>query len=80
MTSTDWDPSFIDGLASCNQLVLLNNRGIGGSTDNGQSFDIATLADDVALVIDHASRPIARSRCFFQMTSPNLFIKCSAAS
>jgi pimeloyl-ACP methyl ester carboxylesterase len=50
-TSADWDPSFIDGLASFNELVLLNNRGIGGSTDNGQPFDIGKLADDAAHVI-----------------------------
>lgn len=43
-TSADWDPSFIDKLASSNQLVLLNNRRIGGSTDNGQPFDIQKLA------------------------------------
>jgi pimeloyl-ACP methyl ester carboxylesterase len=51
-TSADWDPSFIDGLASFNELILLNNRGIGGSTDNGQSFDIGKLADDAAIVIE----------------------------
>ena len=51
-TSADWDPSFIDRLASSNQLILLNNRGIGGSTDDGQSFDIAKLADDTARVIE----------------------------
>src|SRR5206468_8383783 len=51
-TSADWDPSFIDGLASFNELILLNNRGIGGSTDNGQSFDVAKLADDAADVIE----------------------------
>ena len=51
-TSADWDPSFIDRLASSNELILLNNRGIGGSTDNGQSFDIAKLADDAARVIE----------------------------
>src|SRR5262252_9041558 len=50
-TSADWDPSFIDRLASSNELILLNNRGIGGSTDDGQSFDIAKLADDAAQVI-----------------------------
>src|SRR5262249_4179460 len=43
-TSADWDPSFIDRLASCHELILLNNRGMGGSTDDGQSFDIARLA------------------------------------
>ena len=51
-TSADWDPSFIDRLASSNELILLNNRGIGGSTDDGQSFDIETLADDAARVIE----------------------------
>ena len=51
-TSADWDPSFIDRLASSNELILLNNRGIGGSTDNGQPFDIAKLADDAAHVIE----------------------------
>jgi len=33
-TSADWDPSFIDRLASSNELILVNNRGIGGSTDD----------------------------------------------
>ena len=51
-TNADWDPSFIDGLASFNELILLDNRGIGGSTDNGQPFDIAKLADDAAHVIE----------------------------
>lgn len=50
-TSADWDPSFIDRLALSNELILLNNRGIGSSTDDGQSFDIAKLADDTARVI-----------------------------
>jgi pimeloyl-ACP methyl ester carboxylesterase len=51
-TSADWDPSFIDRLASCHELILLNNRGIGGSTDDGKPFDIAKLADDTAHVIE----------------------------
>jgi pimeloyl-ACP methyl ester carboxylesterase len=51
-TSADWDPSFIYRLASANELVLLDNRGIGGSTDNGAPFDIRQLADDSARVID----------------------------
>ena len=51
-TSADWDPSFIDRLASCHQLILVNNRGVGGSIDNGQSFEIARLADDAAQVIE----------------------------
>ena len=51
-TSADWDPSFIDRLTSSNQLILVDNRGIGRSTDNGQPFDIAKLADDAARVIE----------------------------
>jgi pimeloyl-ACP methyl ester carboxylesterase len=59
-TSSDWGPCFIDRLASSNELILLNNRGIGGSTDDGRPFDIAKLADDAAHVIatlgiEHAS-------------------------
>jgi pimeloyl-ACP methyl ester carboxylesterase len=52
-TSGDWDPSFIDGLASSNDLILVNNRGMGGSSDDGQPFDIAKLAEDTAHVIEH---------------------------
>jgi len=52
-TSADWDPSFIDRLASSKELILVNNRGIGGSTDDGQAFDIARLADDTAHVIEN---------------------------
>ena len=51
-TSADWDPCFIDRLASRHKLILLKSRGIGGSTDDGQSFDIAKLANDVARVIE----------------------------
>jgi pimeloyl-ACP methyl ester carboxylesterase len=51
-TIADWDPSFIDRLASCNELILLNNRGIGNSTDDGQPFDIGKLADDAVKVIE----------------------------
>ena len=35
-TSADWDPSFIDRLASASELVLVDNRGIGASTDDGE--------------------------------------------
>ena len=51
-TSADWDPSFIHRLASSNELILLNNRGIGGSTDDGQSFNVEKLADDTAHIIE----------------------------
>ncbi len=51
-TSADWDPSFIDRLASANDLVLLDNRGIGASTDDGAPFTIAKLAADTAQAIE----------------------------
>lgn len=50
-TSADWDPSFIDRLASYNELILVDHRGIGSSTDDGKPFDIAQLADDAAHII-----------------------------
>ena len=51
-TSSDWDPLFIHGLASYSELILLDNRGIGGSADDGEPFDIARLANDAAYVIE----------------------------
>ena len=51
-TSADWAPSFIDVLASSNELILVDNRGIGSSTDNGRPFGIDQLADDAARVIE----------------------------
>jgi pimeloyl-ACP methyl ester carboxylesterase len=51
-TSADWDPGFIDQLASANEIVLLDNRGIGASTDDGTQFDITKLANDTARVIE----------------------------
>jgi pimeloyl-ACP methyl ester carboxylesterase len=54
-TSADWDPVFIDGLASCNELILLNHRGMGDSNDDGKPFDIRRLAEDTARVIETLS-------------------------
>jgi len=51
-TSADWDPSFIHGLAAFSELILLDNRGIGSSTDDGKPFDIAQLAEDAVRVIE----------------------------
>jgi len=51
-TSAELDPAFIDRLTSSHELILLNNRGIGGSTDDGRPFDIAKLAADAARVIE----------------------------
>jgi pimeloyl-ACP methyl ester carboxylesterase len=51
-TSADWDPVFIDRLASANELILIDNRGIGDSSDDGHPFDIPKLAHDVAQVVE----------------------------
>src|SRR5437879_6896384 len=51
-TNAYWYPSFIDCLAASNELILVDNRGIGRSTDDGKPFNIARLADDAARVID----------------------------
>jgi pimeloyl-ACP methyl ester carboxylesterase len=51
-TMSDWDPSFIDRLASSNELILLDHRGIGSSSDDGKEFAIAQLAGDTAHVIE----------------------------
>ena len=51
-TSADWEPVFIEGLASCNELILVNHRGIGGSSEDGKPFDIRLLAGDTALVLE----------------------------
>jgi pimeloyl-ACP methyl ester carboxylesterase len=51
-TSADWDPSFIEALASSNELILIDNRGLGSSSDDGLPFEIAQLADDAMRMID----------------------------
>ena len=51
-TSAHWDPSFIDRLPFSHELIQVNNRGIGGPTDDRQSFDIAKLAADAERVIE----------------------------
>jgi pimeloyl-ACP methyl ester carboxylesterase len=51
-TSADWDPAFTYRLASVNDLILIDNRGIGRSRDDGRPFDIARLADDVLQVVE----------------------------
>jgi pimeloyl-ACP methyl ester carboxylesterase len=70
-TSADWAPSFIDTLASSNELILLDSRGIGRSTDNGRPFGIDQLADDMNRRVDYC-------HWFFRAQSSNPFIANSA--
>lgn len=54
-TNADWDPGFIGGLAAANRVILIDHRGMGDSTDDGEQFAIADLAKDVCEVIDAAA-------------------------
>ena len=47
-TKDDWDPVFLDALARNRELVLLDLRGMGESSDDGEAFTIGDLAADVA--------------------------------
>ena len=59
-TREDWDPTFIEGLASKNELLLVNTRGMGTFMDDGSPFTISELAADCARVIrDELDRPTA---------------------
>ena len=49
-------------LAERSSLLLLDNRGIGRSLDDGRRFTIADLADDVVAVLDDAG--VARADVF----------------
>jgi pimeloyl-ACP methyl ester carboxylesterase len=40
-TGADWDPAFIDRLASANELVLLDNRGIEALPRTTESHSIS---------------------------------------
>jgi len=51
-TKDDWDPSFLEALALEHTLVLVDNRGMGDSRDDGQPFTINDLAQDVAHLTD----------------------------
>lgn len=50
-TAADWDPVFLSHLAAEHRLVLVDHRGMGASTDDGESFSIQDLAADVAAVV-----------------------------
>jgi pimeloyl-ACP methyl ester carboxylesterase len=51
-TRADWDPDFLDALQERNELILLDNRGVGESTGGREPFSIEDLAGDTAAVID----------------------------
>ena len=51
-TRAGWDPDFIAGLAAGNELVLLDNRGMGESSADSEGFTIEDLAMDTAGAIE----------------------------
>lgn len=51
----DWDPVFLEGLTARHELILCDNRGTGGSGDDREPFEVASLATDVAGVIAAAA-------------------------
>jgi pimeloyl-ACP methyl ester carboxylesterase len=51
-TKDDWDPSFLAELGAEHELVLVDNRGLGESSDDGEPFAIEDLAGDIAGVIE----------------------------
>jgi pimeloyl-ACP methyl ester carboxylesterase len=50
-TRADWDPDFLDALRERNELILIDNRGMGESTGGREPFSIEDLAGDTAAVI-----------------------------
>lgn len=51
-TMEDWTPEFIEEAAKKHQLILMDNRGMGYSTDDGQPFDYNLFARDVVGLLD----------------------------
>jgi pimeloyl-ACP methyl ester carboxylesterase len=60
-TKDDWDPAFVAGLATDHEPILVDNRGMGESPDDGLPFAIEDLAADLAGLIDALGleRPVA---------------------
>jgi pimeloyl-ACP methyl ester carboxylesterase len=51
-TKGDWDPAFLAALAGEHELILVDNRGMGGSSDDGHPFTVQDLAEDVESLIE----------------------------
>src|SRR3990167_5873739 len=49
---TGWMP-MLDNLKERYQVILLDNRAIGQTKDNGKAFSIEDMASDVVLLMDH---------------------------
>jgi pimeloyl-ACP methyl ester carboxylesterase len=51
-TMESWVPEFIEEASKKYQLILMDNRGMGYSTDNGQQFTYRLFANDVIGLLD----------------------------
>jgi 3-oxoadipate enol-lactonase len=51
-TKEDWDPAFLEALGHEHELVLLDHRGMGESSDDRRPFSVGDLAEDVAGCMD----------------------------
>src|SRR5215212_11007502 len=51
-TRADWDPRFLAGLAGANELIVLDNRGLGESGVDDAPFRIEDLAADTIAVVE----------------------------
>lgn len=51
-TAADWDPGFLEGVASVSTVVCPDNRGMGGSGGSVDSLSIEAMAADVVALLD----------------------------
>ncbi len=51
-TSTDWDPSFLSGLADCFEVICPDNRGVGESELGEGALTIEAMAADLEAFLD----------------------------
>lgn len=51
-TMDRWTPEFIEEASKKYQLIIMDNRGMGYSTDNGQQFTYRLFANDVIGLLD----------------------------
>ena len=51
-TMENWAPGFIEEASKKYQLIIMDNRGIGYTTDNGQQFSYKLFAQDVISLLD----------------------------
>jgi len=48
----NWTPEFIEETAKKYQLIIMDNRGMGYTTDNDQQFNYRLFAQDVIGLLD----------------------------